>query len=113
MLGGPLSIGGRGFESGIGVHSRSVLTYELDGQYREFTAQCGLDDAAGLMGDVSASIVVDGEVKWEERHMRGGTQPRAVRIDVSGARTLKLRVDFGGNGDVRDRFDWADAALIR
>ena len=113
VLGGPLSIGGRGFDSGIGVHSRSVLTYELDGQYREFTAQCGLDDAAGLMGDVSASIVVDGEVKWEERHMRGGTQPRAVRIDVSGARTLKLRVDFGGNGDVRDRFDWADAALIR
>ena len=45
--------------------------------------------------------------------MRGGTQPRAVRIDVSGAHTLKLRVDFGGNGDVRDRFDWADAALIR
>ena len=113
VLGGPLSIGGRAFDSGIGVHSRSVLTYELDGQYREFTAQCGLDDAAGLMGDVSASIVVDGEVKWEERHMRGGTQPRAVRIDVSGARTLKLRVDFGGNGDVRDRFDWADAALIR
>ncbi len=113
VLGGPLSIGGRPFDSGIGVHSRSVLTYELGGQYREFTTQCGLDDAAGLMADVSASIVVDGEVKWEERHIRGGTQPRAVRIDVSGAHMLKLWVDFGGNGDVRDRFDWADAALIR
>ena len=113
VLGGPLSIGGQPFDSGIGVHSRSVLTFELGGQYREFTTQCGLDDAAGLMGDVSASIIVDGEVKWQERHIRGGTPPRAVRIDVSGAQTLKLRVDFGGNGDVRDRFDWADAALIR
>jgi hypothetical protein len=113
VLGGPLSIGGRPFESGIGVHSRSVLTYDLAGQYREFTTQCGLDDSAGLMGDVTAAIIVDGEVKWEQRHMRGGEQPQAVRIDVSGARALTLRVDFGANGDVRDRFDWADAALIR
>ena len=45
-------------------------------------------------------------------HARGGATS-AVRIDVSGAHTLKLRVDFGGNGDVRDRFDWADAALVR
>ncbi len=113
VLGGPLSIGGRPFDSGIGVHSRSVLTYELGGKYREFTTQCGLDDIAGLMGDVSAAISVDGEVKWEERHMRGGAAPRAVRIDVNGAQILKLYVDFGGNGDVRDRFDWADAALVR
>ncbi len=113
VLGGPLSIGGRAFDSGIGVHSRSVLTYALGGQYREFTTQCGLDDAAGLGADVSASIIVDGELKWEERHIHGGTQPRAVRLDVNGAQTLELRVDFGGNGDVRDRFDWADAALIR
>ncbi len=113
VLGEPLSIGGQRFDSGIGVHSRSVLTYALGGQYREFTTQCGLDDAAGLMGDVTVSILVDGEVKWEERNIRGGTPPRAVRINVSGAQTLKLHVDFGSNGDVGDRFDWADAALIR
>jgi hypothetical protein len=35
-----------------------------------------------------------------------------VRIDVSKALTLQLRIDFGPDGDVQDDVDWANARLI-
>ncbi len=113
VMGGPLSIAGEQFRYGIGVHSRAVLTYDLGGRYREFATACGVDDCAGPYADVAASIVVDGQVKWQERHIKAGSPPHRVRISVQGARTLELKLDFGANGDLQDRFDWADAALIR
>lgn len=113
VLGGSLSVAGRTYERGLGVHSRSVLRFTLGGQYRQFTTLCGLDDSAGELADVTASIVVDGESKWRQEHVRAGSPAAPVRIDVSRARILELRVDFGDNCDVQDRFNWADAALIR
>ena len=113
VAGGVLSIGGRKFQRGIGVHSRAKLTFRLDGKYRVFTSLCGLDDSAGKLADVTAEVVVDGEVKWKRDGIEAGEPPIRVRIDLHGARMLELTVDCGKNGDLQDRFDWADAALIR
>lgn len=113
VLGGALSIGGRKFKHGIGVHSRAVMSFNLGGRYREFATYCGLDDSAGPLAGVTAVIVVDGTTKWRKERIRAGFPPEPVRIDVQGAQTLELRVEFGENGDIQDRFDWADAALIR
>jgi len=112
VTGSPLRIGGRRFEHGIGVHSLAVLTYDLKGEYRRFSGWCGLDDSAGSLAAVSASVVVDRQVKWQQVFTRT-TPPRHLRIDLDGAHTLELRVDFGDHLDVQDRFDWADAALVR
>lgn len=113
VLGGVLSIGGRRFKHGIGVHSRAVMSFELGGRYREFTTYCGLDDSAGPLAGVTAVILIDGTPKWRKERIRAGSPPESVRISVQGAQTLELRVEFGENGDIQDRFDWADAALIR
>jgi hypothetical protein len=113
VAGGQLAIGGQIFERGIGVHSRSTLKFILNGQYREFSTACGLDDSAGALADVTAAIFVDGELKWREKHIKSRSPPMRVRVDVRGARSLELRVEFGDNGDLQDRFNWADAALIR
>ncbi len=113
VLGGALSIGDRKFTRGIGMHSRAVMSFDLGGHYREFATYCGLDDSAGPLADVTAVILVDGTPKWRKERIRAGFPPESVRIDVRGAHTLELRVEFGLNGDIQDRFDWADAALIR
>ena len=113
VLGDVLSIGGRKFKHGIGVHSRAVMSFDLGGRYREFTTYCGLDDSAGPLAGVTAVILVDGKTKWQKERIRAGFPPESVRIDIQGAQTLELRVEFGENGDIQDRFDWADAALIR
>jgi len=38
---------------------------------------------------------------------------RLCPLDVRCANRIELVVDFGENGDMQDRFDWVEAALIR
>ncbi len=145
VRGGPLVVDGHGYEHGIGVHSRSVLAYDLAGEFSEFVTSFGLDDDSGPAGDVSIRILVDDKVRFEHQHVRRGRLFGPIRIDLIGqrqagsnpggaddrqsrpaarssdssnpdapaAKRLHLIVDFGDNGDIEDRFDWIEPALIR
>jgi hypothetical protein len=108
-----LRLGGRTYTRGLGVHSKSVLRYQLDGQFSRFLAVAGLDDSAGDYGDVHAVVIVDGEPRWRRDHMRAKRAPEQIEVDLTGARMLELHVDFGANGDLQDYFNWADAGLVR
>ena len=39
--------------------------------------------------------------------------PRAIDVDVTGARFLILATEFGERGDVQDLADWVEARIIR
>ncbi len=112
-LGGPLIVGGKAFEHGLGVHSRSRVTYDLKGDCREFVTYLGLDDASGPFADVDVAIVVDDRPRFAQTGVRRGSLIGPVRLNVAGAKQLHLIVDFGQNGDIQDRFDWIEPALIR
>lgn len=111
--GGPLRVDGRRYDRGVGVHSACRLVYRLEGEYEKFLVVPGVDDDAGPLADVTVRIIVDGTVRFEHEHITPGQSPGQLRIDVDGASTLELDVQFGHYGDVQDRFDWADAALVR
>ncbi|UCC32627.1 MAG: NPCBM/NEW2 domain-containing protein [Phycisphaerales bacterium] len=113
VLGGPITVAGATFEHGVGVHSRSKLTYDLKGAYREFVTYFGIDDDSGPHADVSAYILVDGKPRFEKTDVRRGTLHGPVRLDVIRANRIELVVDFGQNGDLQDRFNWIEPALIR
>lgn len=113
VRGGPLRIGGRTFRHGMGVHSQSRLVFDLEGKYRTLIVEPGVDDDSGPYADVTARIVVDGRVRFEQTHLTRGQSAGPLRIDLAGAHQLELAVLFGDNADVQDRFDWAGAALIR
>lgn len=113
VRGGPLSVAGSESERGIGVHARSRLVYELDKQYSQFVTQFGIDDDSGPYADVVMRVLVDGEERVQREHIRAGTLYGPVRIDLRGANSLELVVDFGDNAGIQDRFDWIEPALIR
>ncbi len=113
VLGGPITVGGERYERGIGVHSRSNLVFELNGDYREFVTSYGMDDDSGPLADVTVMVLVDGQRRLEKTHVRRGTLFGPVRVDVSHAGRIELIVDYGDNGDLQDRFDWVEAGLIR
>lgn len=113
VRGGALRVAGEAFERGIGVHSRSRLIYDLRGQYREFVTSFGMDDDSGPLADVTVLIVVDGQRRFDQKNVRAGKLYGPVRLDVVRARQLELIVDFGENGDLQDRFNWIDPALIK
>jgi hypothetical protein len=115
VAGHPLLLGGNTFDKGLGMHSRSRVTYALDGRYRWFESLVGLDDRAGPRARVRLRVVVDGKQQnpdWE-RELTGKDSPVPLRIDIMKARELTLMVDFGAYGDVKAHVDWADARLVR
>jgi hypothetical protein len=116
----PLSIAGVAYRRGVAVRSRSVVTVPLGRAYAKFSSWFGIDDevlrgAAGPRGDVTARVLVDGKEAWSSAgSVRGGEPARRVGpIDVRGAETLVLEVDFGKELHQRDHADWADPVLVR
>jgi hypothetical protein len=113
VLGGPISVGSETFEHGVGVHSRSSLTYDLKGAYREFATYYGMDDESGPLADVTVMIRVDGKPRFEQTGVTRGKLYGPVRLDVAKANRIELVVDFGQNGDIQDRFNWVEPALVK
>jgi hypothetical protein len=109
----PLSLGGRTFDKGLGVHSLTELTFEIGGEYESFVATIGIDDAVRPRGSVVFRISGDGRELFNSGEIRGSDEPRDVRVEVTGVRLLTLSVDFGDGLDVSDHANWGGARLIR
>jgi len=111
VWGKPITMGGRRYLRGIGTHAPSRIVFALDGKYRRFQSWAGADQATNPT--VTFEVWVDGEKRWASGLMKRNDAPARVDLDVTGAKTLELRVGDGGNGIVSDHADWADARLLR
>jgi hypothetical protein len=58
---GPLRLAGRSFAKGLALHSRTVLVYNIGGEYKDFKAWLGVDDQVG--GDSQAQVTIEGDGK--------------------------------------------------
>jgi hypothetical protein len=115
----PMAVGHQAFKKGLGCGANTVLVYALGGRFERFRATAGVDAEETAATNPPASVFftafVDGRLAFESGPMRAGTPPRAVDIDVRGAKTLMLRVSGNWDDDGRtgnDHGDWADARLI-
>ena len=113
LLGEPLKMNGQTFERGLAVHSRCVLTYDLDGRYAAFQALVGFDDAVKGKGRVDCRVFADGKELYSNRDLRADGPPVNLKLAVDGAEQLRLYVDFGRGQDTGDRVIWANARLYR
>lgn len=113
VSGGPLQVGGRTYENGIGVHARCTLTYTLGGAYRSFSAVAGIDESVRA-GSAMFSIEADGKALLAPVRLESGKTPHQVRAEVKGVEKLTVLVDFAdgtfGNGA---RVDLCDAVLAK
>jgi hypothetical protein len=115
VLGGPLRLRGVQFATGLGVQSRSEVTYDLGEEgWTSFTATIGIDDVADGEGLAVFRVSVDGETTYDSGDVSGRDEPIVVGpLDLSGARHLTLMVDFGRRGNIRDIANWCDPLLTR
>ncbi len=112
-----LRAGGKLFLKGLGMHSASRLTYDLDRPASRLEAALAIDDAAGGRGSVVFRVFVDtGDGHWEPKYtspiIRGGDPPLPITVDVAHAKRISLLVEFADRGDQLDYADWLDARLI-
>lgn len=108
-----MRLGGKEYTNGIGVHGRSVLTFRLNRRYVHFAAVVGIDDAVAPNGSAVFSVLLDGRRMYESGALRGGDAPTAVSLDVSNAEEMTLVVEPGGDLDLGDHANWADAVLLK
>lgn len=114
VAGQPLRLKGREFPKGLGMHSRSTVTYDLAEKFRAFHAVVGLDDTTIGEGTATCAVEVDGRRVFEPPALTRLKGPaRLPIIDVSGAKRLTLTVDFGELGDSQDHVDFGDAVLLQ
>ena len=111
VLGNEMSIGGRKFAEGLGVHAPSKGLVELAGGATLFEATVGVDDEEHGGGSVEFKVWGDGKLLWESGLMRGNRAPRTkdLKVDVTGVEWLTLEVTNGGDNIDCDHADWANA----
>jgi hypothetical protein len=111
--GEPISLRGKVYRKGLGVHSRARLAYRLDGQFERFRALAGIDDETKGLGEAAFRVLADGKPVFAREKVKG-TQPAvAIEVPLRGVVKLELIADFGGELDVAGHADWADARLER
>lgn len=125
VLRGRLQAAGRSWDKGIGMHTASRLSYDLEdtaiaGKYRRFLAEIAVDDAAeddaaAGSGSVVFRVYLKQDGEWQSAFsspvVRGGDAPLSVMVELGGAEELALLTDFADRGDERDYANWLDARL--
>ncbi|MFI6097851.1 glycoside hydrolase family 97 catalytic domain-containing protein [Lentzea sp. NPDC051213] len=106
------------YGKGLGTHASSEITYVLDSRCSAFAASVGVDDEAGLDvarqrvgGTVAFQVLGDGVVLTDTGLLGVRTPARDLAVDVTGVRTLTLRVSDGGDGTQNDHASWGDARI--
>ncbi len=112
-VGGPLRIAGREYAHGLGLHAACRVQWRLDGRFERLLGEVGIDDSAGARADADLKILRDDSVVLTATHLRSGEAPRAINVDLRGADSLTIVVDFGSHGPVQDRVNLVNPRLIR
>jgi len=111
--GSPISVGGKTYERGLGVHAPSEIVFPLGGKFSTFHVVPGPDDAHH--GLLEMKILVDGGEVFASGKTRSTDKKPRPRLDVpvKGAKTLALIVTNGDGHGGGDHASWADAYLTR
>lgn len=115
-LGGPLMLGRKAYAKGLGVHSRTLLEYDVNG-YQIFRSVIGIDDSltSGAQPIGHAVVIIEGDNKELFRTIvtARDAKPVEVELKIAGVKRLRLIVDYGENQDLGDHVDFADARILK
>jgi hypothetical protein len=114
LTGGKLKLSDGEYPRGIAVHSRTVLTYDLAGQYEEFKTKVGFQQPEGKLGRCTIRVRGDDKTLYEDLDARGDApKPADLSLKIPGVQRLTLEVDFGQSEDTGDRVVWANSRVLR
>lgn len=113
LSGGGLRIGDETFSKGLAVHSKTVLSFAIDGAYSQFRTTLGFDPAAGRQGRVACRVLGDGRELFVDADVKADEPPLKLDLPVTGVATLVLEIDFGEAEDAGDDVVWGSPRLYR
>jgi hypothetical protein len=112
--GDAISIAGKRYPWGVGVHADSELTFTLDGKFSEFRADVGIDSRQRERGSVVFYVLGDRRELYRSSTITGKEpQPVVVQVPIAGVRELTLKVTNAGDLDLGDTANWGSARVVR
>gem|GEM_PF-1700074 len=113
VVGLEMRIGKQAYRNGIAVFAPCLMEYPLNGQFKRFTADVGIDSATQGRGSVVFEIQGDGKKLWKSTVVSGLDEAKTVDVDVEKVKRLRLIVTDGGDGNKLDAANWGSATLHR
>ena len=110
--GGPIVADGRSYARGLGVRSRSRLTFAVPPDATSFRTRYAVADGLPY-ADVTVRVLADGRPVHEQTGVRSGALADPVTVPLDGVAAITLEVDYGENYDVQDRLNWIEPAFVR
>ncbi|WP_052351845.1 NPCBM/NEW2 domain-containing protein [Deinococcus pimensis] len=109
--GKPLTVAGKTYDVGYGVHADSELRWSLKSTLAGVTCNkldgyVGVDDEVGDRGSVTFQIWLDGAKVWDSGVMTGRDGTKFYSVDTTGKSDLRLVVTNGGDNVYYDHADW-------
>lgn len=111
--GGPMRLGAKVYEHGIGVNSHSVIRITLPKPGKSFRADIGLDrNVDNTPASVRFRVEIEGRSLFATDVVKPGNAPQTIDVPLEGARAFDLIVDNGGDSRSFDQADWGDARVV-
>src|SRR4051812_31681371 len=107
-----LTINGKTYSKGLGVHAPSDITYALDGSCSRFQAEVGIDAEKAPKGSLAFQVFADGAKVYDSGLVTAATATKTVDAAIDGATSVRLVVTNGGDNINNDHADWANATLV-
>jgi len=101
------------FNRGLGTHAVSQVVYNLEGKFRVFESEIGVDTEAIEPATVVFKIVGDGKILYESKVMKKWDKPKHVNLNIKGVNQLVLVVEDGGDGINNDHAGWYNTKLTK
>lgn len=112
--GDAISIAGKRYPWGIGVHADSQLTFDLGKRFEQFRADIGIATRIGDRGSVVFEVLGDGKSLFRSSVVTGREpKPIEVQVSVAGVKELTLQVTNSDDLDLGDVANWGSARVIR
>ena len=106
--GHPITIAGKAYGRGLGMHAIGDWSLDLGGTATRLTAWVGVDDEVAGRGSVEFRVFGDGKRLFDSGVMKGGDAAKRVDGARAGVRRLRLLVGEDGDDNGADHADWAE-----
>lgn len=115
--GATMTLNGKTYSKGLGVHTNSEIIYNLNGLYGRFVSDIGIDDAitpsdcGGQGGTAIFEVYRDNVLAYQSPILNRNSSTLNLNINVNGVNQLKIKVTDAGDNNWCDHADWAGARL--
>ncbi|WP_051613968.1 NPCBM/NEW2 domain-containing protein [Paenibacillus sp. UNC217MF] len=110
--GNMITLNGKGYEKGLGVHAYSKVSYYIGKHFARFISDIGLDSET-QGSSVIFRVWGDGQKLYDSGVIKDNAEPQHINIDVSTVDVLTLEVIDGAVGNSATHADWAGAKLLK